>query len=56
MSKSKVLAIDIENISKTYISGEIKVEALKHINLEVEDSERICLLGPSGSGKQRVGL
>jgi len=51
MSKSKVLAIDIENISKTYISGEIKVEALKHINLEVEYSERICVLGPSGSGK-----
>jgi len=51
MSKSKVLAIDIENISKTYISGEIKVEALKHINLEVEYSERICVLGPSGSRK-----
>lgn len=39
------------NISKTYISGEIKVEALRNFNLKVESGERIVVLGSSGSGK-----
>lgn len=51
MSKNKQVIIDIKNISKTYISGEIKVYALKNINLKIEDSERVGILGPSGSGK-----
>lgn len=51
MSKSKQIVIDIKNISKTYISGELKVQALKNIDLIVEDSERVVILGPSGSGK-----
>lgn len=29
-------------------------EALKSINLEVEDGELICLLGPSGCGKSTI--
>jgi len=33
------------NISKTYISGEIKVEALKNLNLKIEGGERIIVLG-----------
>ena len=33
------------NISKTYISGEIKVEALKNLNLKIEEGERIVVLG-----------
>lgn len=44
-------AIEIENISKTYISGEVKVEALKNLNENVIIGERLVVLGPSGSGK-----
>jgi len=51
MSKSKQIVIDIKNISKTYISGELKVQALKNIDLMVKGSERVVILGPSGSGK-----
>jgi len=51
MSKSHRYAIEMEDISKTYISGEVLVEALKNINLNVLTGERIVILGPSGSGK-----
>lgn len=51
MSKANQKAIEIENISKTYISGEVKVEALKNLNENVSMGERIVILGPSGSGK-----
>ncbi|MFW9899397.1 MAG: ABC transporter ATP-binding protein [Candidatus Thorarchaeota archaeon] len=57
MSKSKENliyqgnAIESVNISKTYISGEIIVRALKNLNFKVENGERIIILGPSGSGK-----
>ncbi len=44
-------AIKLNNISKTYTSGLIKVEALKDINLNINAGERLAILGPSGSGK-----
>lgn len=44
-------AIELQNLSKTYISGDIKVEALKKINLQVKPKERLVILGPSGAGK-----
>ena len=39
------------NISKTYISGEIEVQALKNLNFVVKNGERLVIGGPSGSGK-----
>jgi putative ABC transport system ATP-binding protein len=51
MSKTEKYAIKMEDISKTYISGEIKVEALKNINMKLEMGEILVILGPSGSGK-----
>jgi len=44
-------AIKSIDISKTYISGEVKVQALKNMNFEVKNGERLVILGPSGSGK-----
>lgn len=44
-------AIEIENLSKTYISGEIEVKALQNINMQIEPKERLVILGPSGAGK-----
>jgi putative ABC transport system ATP-binding protein len=43
--------IRLENLSKTFISGEIKFTALKDINLSFKKSEFTGLVGPSGSGK-----
>ena len=43
--------IKIENLSKRYDTGVISVEALKNINLIVNEKEFVSIMGPSGSGK-----
>ena len=44
----------MEEVSKTYQMGEVKVRALRSINLELVEGELIVLLGPSGSGKSTL--
>ena len=46
-----ILAIDIKNVSKSFITKDKDFTALKNVNLHVDDGELICLLGPSGCGK-----
>jgi putative ABC transport system ATP-binding protein len=43
--------IRLENISKTYGSGNTEVKALSDVNLIVEAGEYCSIMGPSGSGK-----
>ena len=43
--------LELKNITKTYVSGDEKVEALKGINLEFRNSEFVSILGQSGCGK-----
>src|SRR6266550_2866947 len=38
-------------LTKTYVSGEVQVQALNNVDLEIAEKEVIVLLGPSGSGK-----
>jgi putative ABC transport system ATP-binding protein len=39
------------NLCKTYEIGDLKVEALKNVNLRVKNGEFTVISGPSGSGK-----
>lgn len=43
--------ISVKGIERTYQLGEVKVAALKHIDLEVRKGEFLVILGPSGAGK-----
>lgn len=49
MSNETVLSC--ENLSKTFIDGELKVSVLSNLKLSVLAGERIAIIGPSGSGK-----
>ena len=43
--------IHVENLHKTYLIGDIKVHALRGINLSIKKGEFIAIMGASGSGK-----
>ena len=43
-----------ENITKTYKTGDVEVEALKGVSFSIESGELIVVLGPSGSGKSTM--
>lgn len=40
-----------KQLSKIYHQGDIQVDALKNVNLEISKGGFVCLSGPSGSGK-----
>jgi putative ABC transport system ATP-binding protein len=47
-------ALELRQVSKVYGSGPTEVHALRDINLSVERSELVAVMGPSGSGKSTL--
>ena len=46
--------IEIKNLYKDYLLGDIEVNVLKGIDLEVLEGDFIAIMGPSGSGKSTL--
>ena len=46
--------IELKNVFKTYEIGDSTINALFDINLNIEKSEFVAIMGPSGSGKSTI--
>lgn len=46
--------IQLENIQKTYQTGEVEVKAVRGVSLDIFQGEFVALMGASGSGKSTM--
>lgn len=50
-----IFMITVRNLNKTFkIEDGVEIEALKNINLNIDDGEIVGIIGMSGSGKSTL--
>lgn len=54
LDNEKTVVFNVENLTKTYLMGEVELHALRGVNLRLYSNELVVLLGASGSGKSTL--
>ncbi|MEJ6593923.1 ABC transporter ATP-binding protein [Parasphingorhabdus sp.] len=52
--------VELRDVKRSFVQGDVLIEVLRGVNLDIKPNEIVALVGPSGSGKstllQAVGL
>ena len=48
--------IKTTNLHKLFTTDEVETTALNNVNFEINDSEFVAIMGPSGCGADRIGI